>query len=487
MRALLRAMVETGGAAVATLVLGVVSVKVMAVTLGPAGTGLYNILQQVLAVAVTIATLNGAQAIVQGVAARSGRSQEHFVATTGWVCLGGSVLVSIPLVLLAPHIARAAGDVPTHLIQWLALPLGISTMYVYSSSVLSGLLQVRRVAIIRLSGALGTAVVVYPLSVATQSSVMLYILLVSSSIVVQTFLSLRFARRSGMPLPFGRFSKTKFRRFEARKFVRVSSGLFIAGLTGSASHLLLTAAITHRLGLSAAGIFNAAWNLSMQYVGLVLLSMGTYYLPALGRTRGGDEGMGIVSNVVKLVALVSPVVVTAAVVMKPVLVSSLYSSDYSGALGMLRWMFLGDYLKIAAWAVAMPALAFVDLVTFFWTEAAWFGVFLILSLISVFGSGGLEGVGVAFFVSYIGYLAFFLWHARVRYGFHPDRRVWSVWLAGFGVVVAATASSWSETSVSLRSSTFLAAAAVVGMLSPTSSDRLAIAAVVRSRLARLSR
>ena len=70
-----------GGAALASAGLAALSAKLMALTLGPAGTGLMGTLQQIRQTGVVISTWNGQTAIVQGGAAAGPQDRSAFYRT----------------------------------------------------------------------------------------------------------------------------------------------------------------------------------------------------------------------------------------------------------------------------------------------------------------------------------------------------------------------------------------------------------------------
>lgn len=475
MKTLLLAMTETGGSAILTLVLGVISIKIMAVTLGPAGTGLYNFLLQILAVSITLATLNGAQAVVQAVSSRGDSARICFIESSARVVLLGFMIISLGLISLAHQISSLVGDVPPQLIRLLVVPLGMSTLYVYLSALFNGFLMVRTVAAVRVVGSLGTAVMVYPLALGARHTPYGYLLLICTSVVVQAALSLIVARRNRIPLPLVTRHRHSFRWSEARSFMIVATSLLSVGLMGNAALLILNTAIVRHLGLAAGGVFNAAWNLSMQYVLLVLTSLSTYYLPALARLKGSPDGSVLLARVARVIAIVAPIIIVVMVVMKPLIVSVLYSPEYGAAVPLIRWMLIGDFFKIMAWVVAMPALAHADMKTFFWTEFGWFVLFTGLALVSILRFGSLQGIGLAFVGSYAPYFGYYLLYVRRRYAFQFAWPLVRSWLLGFTVIALASFATWTDVRVSYISLLWVVGAFLVASASVSRAEAALLA------------
>jgi O-antigen/teichoic acid export membrane protein len=144
--------------------------------------------------------------------------------------------------------------------------------------------------------------------------------------------------------------------------------------------------------------------------------------------------------------LVAPLVATV-IVAKPLVISLLYSSAFTASLAIMRWMLVGGYLKVTSWILAMPMLAFADMKTFFWTEVMWHAAFLTISIGTLLGGYSLEGIGVAFMMAYLIYLAYTFHYARTRHGFALPRSLIFTWLGGLALVLGASWQTWVSTRV----------------------------------------
>ena len=103
----------------------------------------------------------------------------------------------------------------------------------------------------------------------------------------------------------------------------------------------------------------------------------------------------------------------------PWVIEALYAYSFHPATNVLRWMVLGDVLKVASWPLGYIILAAGDGRTFMWTEALTMGVFVALTWLGLSWLG-VVATGVAFVGMYVVYLPLMYWLARRKTGF-----VWS--------------------------------------------------------------
>ena len=98
--------VASAGTAV-TAVLNLLTVKILALTLGPAGTGFYSLIKQLGQVGITVATLNSQSAIVQVIASQpEGEARAQYLGAAVGLIIGATVVVAVAMTLSADLLAR---------------------------------------------------------------------------------------------------------------------------------------------------------------------------------------------------------------------------------------------------------------------------------------------------------------------------------------------------------------------------------------------
>jgi len=174
------------------------------------------------------------------------------------------------------------------------------------------------------------------------------------------------------------------------------------------SQLAIRVLVTTKLGIDATGHFQAAWNLSMLYLGFVLGAMATDYYPRLTAVaRDAAAANEMMNEQAEVALLLSAPVILAMLTLTPWIIAFFYSQAFAETTAVLRWQILGDVFKVASWSLGFLLLAQARSALFFITELAgnlvyvacvWYGL----------GTWGLEATGIAYLICYI-FSFFFIW------------------------------------------------------------------------------
>lgn len=456
MRSLIKGVLKTGSGAMANLLIGVISVKIMAVMLGPSGTGLFSLIRQTVLTFSTLG-LSGQTALVQGVASKEGIGRDSYIRTTFWLFYLGAFFSAVLIELFAPEMATLvfgkSGTNLVQLIRWIALPVFLLSAYIYLKSVLNGFRAIGRLAILEMLGPLATLMLVYPVCIAVgEGYALAFVWMLSVAQLVMIVASFVILHRNGwLPSLFISMGK-KIDRADLRYFLAIAGTAFLVGMIGNGTLLAVRTMIARDMGLPQAGLFDLAWSLSGSYVMLLLASFGTYYTPTLSQTAGKAERAALVRRVIRLSTLLMIPMIVTVVVVKPLLVSALYSAKYSASLEMVRWMLIGDYLKITSWVLATTVIVNADMKIYFWSEVLWYMGFLALSALATIYFGELQGIGMAFVVLYFAAVVYYLQYVHRVYELQLTRDLLLPWLIGFAVVIVASMQNWNSTAVSWISS-----------------------------------
>lgn len=451
MRTLITGIFKTGVGVVANLLIGVISIKIMAVMLGPSGTGFFSLIRQAVITMSSVAA-GGQTALVQGVASKEGIAQVNYVRSTFWLFIIGGSLSVILLELFAGNISLVIfGQTDASqilLVRWLALPIFLTFIYIYLKSVLNGYRAIGRLAIVEIIGPLTTLLFVYPACInVSQGYVLSFVWLISAAQILMIVACYRILK-SNKWLP-SLFAKNKIlvEIEDFRYFINITKVTFLTAIISTGSIFAVRAIVANQGGLDQAGFFDLAWTLSGSYVMLILASFGTYYMPTLTQTVGNENRCKLIRQVLKLATLIMIPLIIFVISFKPLLITTLYSVEYITSLKQVRWMLIGDYLKITSWILAIPVIVNSDMKIYFWTEVAWCFGFVILSAISIFYFNSLEGIGVAFIILYLMLVIYYQRYVSKVYGLKLSGELILPWLIGFLFVIIASIHKWNETSV----------------------------------------
>ena len=374
--------------------------------LGPAGIGLLGILNAIMSTACTVIGLglsnSGVRQVAEAFAERdyyklSSTKRGLFSATIALGILGGALTV-----FLQEFISKLAtgNEVFSRDIAWLGIGIFAATISASLAAWLNGLRRLGDLTRINVIGSIAAmAFGIVAVWLWGMKGIAVAVIAVPLSSLSASWY---YAARTKIPTAASGVSIWSC--YESMK------RLFVLGLAFCATSLMtvgtqfvIRVIVTRELGIDATGHFQAAWNISVLYLGFVLGAMGTDYYPRLTAvacdTAASNEMM---NEQAEVALLLSGPVILAMLTLTPWLIALFYSEAFVETTAVLRWQILGDIFKVTSWSLAFLFLAQARTVVFFLTELAgnlvyigcvWFGLAV----------WGLEATGIGFLICYFFY------------------------------------------------------------------------------------
>lgn len=435
-RAILRSSAIMGSASAINIALGLVRIKVVAVLLGPVGVGLlglYNSLTQtasnVAALGIgKVGTRQMAEAHAQGDAAavRSARS------ALLWGTLALAALGGLLLWLLREPVARLTlgpGSDPST-VGWIALAVALTVAAGSQTAYLTGLRRIGDLARLTVLSAIAGTIASIALLWFWGASALLALVLIGPALSV--VLGHIFVARAAPIWDIERPGPALVPRW--RELVRLGVPFMLTGVIVTAGFLAVRSMVQHDLGSVALGHYQAAWAISMTYIGFVLGAMGNDYYPRLVAVINDREAaVRLVNEQTEVALLLTGPAMVAMLGCAPWVIALLYTSEFGPSVEILRWQLLGDMFKVMSWPLGFILVAAGAGRTYVLTESIGMGVY-----VAVVGLGlaaiGLMSTGIAYLVMYLVYLPTVWWLAGRRIGFRWTR---AVILQACGILLAA--------------------------------------------------
>ena len=443
-RQILRSSSVVGGASVAQVLLGLVRMKAAALIVGVTGVGVIGLFTNLVLTAGTLGGLGIGGAATRQIAAERSRVGEkgesevrHALASaTLFLAVLATILVWLfrtPIARLALGDQRFAGAV-----GWLSIGVGLTIIASSQTSLLAGLRRMGAIAwTYVVAGSIATiagTVLIYLF--AFRAIAFFVIVLPLANVIAGAWFVAR------LPRP-GRGT------FHLRSLVpqwRQLGGLGIAIMGGqllaNAAQLGVRGVIAQRLGFAELGLFQAAWMISVTYLGIVLQAMAADYYPRLSEAiHEPDSAVRLVNEQTEVALLLGGPIILAGLGLAPLGLEILYSSAFRPAAELLRWQMLGDVLKIASWPAGFVLLAANRGGLFLLLEALGWAVFVAATWL-LLPTLGLKAAGIAVFVMYCVYLPLVFLAAKSVIGiaWSPTVRAHFLLLAAAALAVFAVAS-----------------------------------------------
>jgi PST family polysaccharide transporter len=427
MRAIFRATAMLGGASVINILLGLVSAKVTALLLGPAGFGLMSLLQAVANVGIMLAGLGVSVGLVRAGARAAGEGEAQYESAlrrAAWLItiFGGSVAALLILLFREPIselvLARRGGG------GWVALT-GPALLFMLLAGVQNSVLNARhrvadlaRISII--SGAVSLVPTVALVWLLREEGVAPALV---ASAAVAWLVSLFYYRRARLETRFPAYSVPRHALFQAGgDLLRFGIPYTGSMIVGAGVLMMLPVMVLHVLGPNEVGLYRAASALAVNYMGVLLAAMAQDYLPRVSASAEDPAVLNrLINDQLRLVLLVGGPAILAMLGAVPYLLPLLYSHRFDHAADLLEWQLVGDLFKFAAWTMSFVVMARLGATAFLISELA-AGAVLVAA--SWFGmqAWGLPGLGIAFLVTAFCscLICWALLRARMRLAFTRD-------------------------------------------------------------------
>ena len=348
-----------GGMAVMRMACSFISIKVTAVTLGPAGL-------------ILVAQLSNFVSLLQSMLGQG--------VVTGVICLdaeyGGDATrrrrvrstAAWMLLVLALVFGLAMAAFASPLSQWLLKDnayvaviavAGLAVAAAMITDLLNGTLSATKEI-----GLIGTAtmvstvlglVIFAPCAYfwGIQGALWgLFAVVMASALVLVAAVGLR---SQGIKLAdyFGSFDRT-----ECRKLLGFYPMLLINGALAPLALILVRDALIAHVGLDAAGMWQATWRLSEAYQAVIISSTALYFMPDLGERK--NDPVALRKQVLRTLAMTTASTALLALliaVLREPIVNIIFSERFHSVATLLPLQLVGDVLKMAGWIFAMTLVA----------------------------------------------------------------------------------------------------------------------------------
>ncbi len=392
----------TGGSQFIVLLIQMIRAKVLAVILGPVGTGIIGLYSTTTGLVNSIANIGLSGSAVRTIAKDNALEDRTAIRKTLFVyrtlIMGTSLIAAIVMVVFAGPISKVTfGDLSRISgIRWMALVVFFTGVSAGQISLLQGLRRIKEMALSKVLGTLvGTIICVLLIYFFREKGIVPYLIAGAAATVL---FSWYFAGRTGI-----HSQVVTFREYRALAAGLLGMGLaFLAsGLVTSFTGYYSRVLITDRFSVTDLGLYTASWTLSAVYVNFVLNAMGADFYPRLTSVISDHEKANRLINEQTVMGItLSLVGIVAVIGFAEYILNLFYSSEFTPAMNMLQWMTAGMAIKVVSWPIGFIIVSKGKSVLFTITEVLW-AILFIPFLLLFTRLAGLEGAGIAFFLSYL--------------------------------------------------------------------------------------
>lgn len=194
-----------------------------------------------------------------------------------------------------------------------------------------------------------------------------------------------------------------------RDHIKAISGYVLMTVTSVAavpiSLIVIRNLLVEAVGWNQAGQWQAVWKISEVYLGVITMTLSTYYLPRLS-SLGSIE---LIKNEIKGTAkIIMPVIIIMGGIiylLRDTVIAILFTEEFHASRDLFAVQLTGDVVKILSWLYAYPMISRGAVRWFVSTELIFSGTFVLFSWIAI-KHLGLQGMPVAYLINYLIYFLF---------------------------------------------------------------------------------
>lgn len=390
---------------------GFISVKIVAVYIGPSGLALMGQMQSFIAMISSIASAGVGSGIVKYTAEYQNNND---IKNKIW---GNSVKISLlfifPLLITIMIFSKTISEKLLDTSEYssifiiLALTLIFFSFNILLTSILNGQGEIKKLTIVNIISSLVTLCVTVYLVMSYNLYGALISGIVSQSLVF--LVTLFFVIKSSW------FKISMFisdlDKDTIKKLSHYSLMALVSAISLPLTHIYLRNYIGSNIGWDEAGYWQAIWKISETYLMLVTTTLSIYYLPKLASIHDADE---LKKEIFYVYKIVMPIVILMAVLIfffKTLIILILFSDAFIPMSNLFLFQLMGDVVKIASWLLGFIMIAKSMTKLFVFSEIFFKLTFIAISIL-LMQIYGLVGITMAFLVNYILYLVFLYFSLR---------------------------------------------------------------------------
>ena len=170
-------------------------------------------------------------------------------------------------------------------------------------------------------------------------------------------------------------------------------------------------------GASVVGFFTAGFSIVNGYVGMIFTAMATDYYPRLASVnKDNKQCREIVNQQIEVAVIILIPLMVLFIMSAPLMIRILFSEEFLCIVWYMRIAMTGILFKAISWAMSYQFIAKQDMKSFLVCEVAGNAITLVSSILG-YQLYGLNGLGVAFIVSYVFFTALVFYVSYHNYQF----------------------------------------------------------------------
>lgn len=202
----------------------------------------------------------------------------------------------------------------------------------------------------------------------------------------------------GIPIPSVQLSwKNTWQ--QSRGMLTLGASIMTSSVLGSLSTYLINTYIGNHGSESDIGLYQAAYNITLQSTGMVFAAMGTDFFPHLSSlVHQRRQAQNLVCQEGEIVMLLIVPIALLLITTAPLIIRILLTSEFDSTIFLLRSMSVCLIARAVCFPLDYICIAKGDNTYFLLMEGIWANVKTVVLIVIGYTKGGLDGIGIALLV-----------------------------------------------------------------------------------------
>lgn len=382
---------------------GLVSVKVVAAIIGPAGVALVGQLHNFSTIAMQLASGGINSGITKYVAEynKDWEKIRSYIGTALRITVACSLAIGLMMIVLHRQLSGWIMLSPEYgyvfvIFGFTILLYALNAMLI---SVVNGFKEFGRYVRINIANSLvGLAfTVTFALTMGLRGALISAVTYQS----VMLFVTLWMIRK--LPWVERQVIREKFSRVIAKDYFKYSLMALTSAAVIPVSQMLLRGYVITQISQVEAGWWEGMNRISNMYLMVITQSFGVYYLPRLSELSDPGELRREIFKAYKVIVPMMLVGFSLIYLLRFVVIRILYTPEFLPMSNLFAWQLAGDFFKICSWLLAYLMVAKSMTRTFIATEILFSFLYVGLGLLFVRYNSSVVGLNQAYLLNYILY------------------------------------------------------------------------------------
>ncbi|WDF59118.1 oligosaccharide flippase family protein [Flavobacterium sp. KACC 22758] len=367
-----------GGSQIASILIGIVRTKVVAVLLGPVGVGFIGVLQNIIDLVKQITgfgiNFSGIKDVAESNATNDNTKISRAIKILKtWAFWTGVLGTLLTIIFCVPLSNYSFGDSSYSIsIAIIATTILISSISGGQLALLQGLRKINLMAKASFYGAILGTIITIP---------MYWVLGINGIVPGMVLTSL-----GGLALSWWFTKDIELEKVnlsinetfrDGRRMAALGFFITITGILATITLYFVRSFLLKKMDINAVGCFQACWTIATMYLGIILNAMLADFFPRLTEINKNNEAVNrLINEQLEIAFLVASPMIVFILVFAQFIITILYSYAFAIAIPILQWLIAGTFFTVISWPLGVMFLAKSKGIYSFTIETIWNIIFI---------------------------------------------------------------------------------------------------------------